>query len=222
MRESGTASRLLEITAEMLVNQGYSAVSIAELATRARCSTATIYEMFETKEQLFREALLYLQQREPGPVLCSNGPDDQAFIAILDYSVARIAFLSSARMRGMLLASLPWAERTREEMRILFRERDQAGRLSEAIVAAMRAGHLHAVPDVEATAYCLLAAMSFEPLMMNLYRFEPVDTIALLRTVLAPFLTVTGVALFEDWERQHGVNDIGTPPIRWTYLKAIW
>jgi len=221
IRERDTASRVLAITAELLISKGYSAASIAEIAERARCSTATIYDMFETKERLFREALLDLQQRESPPVLDADGPDDQALAAILDYAAARIGFLSSTRLRGMLLASLLWVEQSREGVRTLFRELDQAARLNEAVAAAMRAGQIRAHGDADATGYCLLAAMSFEPMMMNLHRFEQVDMLALIGTAFSPFLTRSGEAAARDWMEARGAAADTIARTRWTYLDAI-
>lgn len=220
-RDSSTVSRVLAVTAELLVARGYTAVSIAEVAATARCSTATIYEMFETKERLCREALLDLQQREPTPTLDAEGPDEAALPAMLDYAMARIGYLSSIRIRGMLLASMLWAEQSRERMRALFRERDQAARLTQAVAAATRAGHIRPSGDPAATGYCLLAAITYEPLMMNLHSFREVDALALLHTALAPFLTPAGEAVLHAWEQGRGVAAEPAGPTRWTYLDAV-
>jgi AcrR family transcriptional regulator len=220
-RDSSTVGRVLAVAAELLVARGYAAVSIAEIAATARCSTATIYEMFETKERLCREALHDLQRREPTPRLDAEGPDDEALPAVLDYAMARIGYLSSIRIRGMLLASMLWAEQSREGMRALFRERDQAARLIRAIAAATRAGHIRPAGDPAATGYCLLAAITYEPLMMNLHCFPQVDATALLRTALAPFLTPAGEAVLQAWERHRGAAADTAGPARWTYLDAV-
>lgn len=220
-RDSGTVDRILAVTAELLVSQGYYAASIAEIAARTRCSTATIYDMFETKEQLFREALLDLQKREPSPVLLAEGPDDAALPAMLDFGLARVAYVSTARIRGMLLASMLWAEQTREGLRVLFRERDQAARLNQAVAAAMRAGHIRAEADAEEIAYCLLAAITFEPLMMNLHHFRAVDAAALLRTAFTPFLTGAGQAVLHEWQEARPSGPMASAPRRWSYLDAV-
>jgi AcrR family transcriptional regulator len=48
--------RAIEAAAAMFSDRRYEDVSIAEIATRARCSSATIYEVFETKKGLYRAA----------------------------------------------------------------------------------------------------------------------------------------------------------------------
>lgn len=214
-----TASRIRWAAAEFFIERGFEAVSIAEIAAAAHCSTATIYEMFQTKEALYLDAVSHFQLRFEPPRMRTADRDGDALGLILEYCVQRIEFLEAARTRGVMLASLLRSRRPTALLTRLFRERDQVTELGRTVERAIRAGDVRDDADVDGVAYCIMTGVSFEPLIMNLHNFGPVPPIPLLRTVLSPFLTPGGARKMTAWIASRALAD--DPAQTWRYLEAI-
>jgi AcrR family transcriptional regulator len=58
-KKTESLNRAIQTAAELFSERPFEDVQIAEIAARAHCSSATIYEAFETKKGLFRAALLH-------------------------------------------------------------------------------------------------------------------------------------------------------------------
>lgn len=198
LKKTHSLARALSVAADMFTSVGYDSVSIAQIAAASHCSTATIYAAFETKERLFLNAMLWAQRALENPELAMPATDEEALENILNYCWRRIDFLSDTRSRNITLAVVSMSDKTSEGLDTLFKERDQLASLITLIESSMRAGHLVRASS-QTVGYCLMTAISFEPLMLNLYLQERADPHALIRTALEPFVTDAGAGIVQHW-----------------------
>lgn len=109
---------VIEATARLLVEQGYSAMTMAKVAQAAGVSVETVYKAFKNKPELVRQVLGAAVRGDDEPVPLIERPDMQAALhaasgaGILD---AFAAACTSILIRiGPLLASVLIAGRTGE------------------------------------------------------------------------------------------------------------
>lgn len=101
-RSARTRAALLAAFGEVLLDQGYEAMTVAQVADRANVGRSTLYEHFRTKDELLGAAL-----RGPFEVLARGidpQPDHQGLVALLDHfrsnaAVARILLTQPLRSR---------------------------------------------------------------------------------------------------------------------------
>lgn len=216
--------RTLSVAAEMLVERGTQNMSISEIARIARCSTSTIYDAFESKDELCYQAIAYSQRRRGSPVVGLSDGDHGAFELLLDYLERRIHFLAEERSRGMLLALLSQGDRASIISRDLEQTRLQLHRLVAVVEAAMRAGMLRTA-NPATVGYCLSAAVSFEPMMANVMRHERIAVDEVLRQALDPFVTEEGRPVLDEFtaaaaERQRrDATDTRVVESSWLYRR---
>ena len=190
-RKRRSLARAIGVAAEMFAVRGYQNVSITDIAVAAHCSTATIYEAAGTKQDFFLKALNWAHDAWRSPSVAPLSAGMSALEAIVDFGVRRVTYLCDPHSRNLTALTLVAADRAREGLKKLFRERDQAIGLEQLVRMAMNEGTLR-VTSTRSAVHCILSAMSFEPILMNLYFRRRVDILALLRTVLDPLLTVGG------------------------------
>jgi AcrR family transcriptional regulator len=83
--------QVLQIALEEIKLRGAAGMRVADVAARARCSTETIYEAFQNKDSLIREALLQEYRSTAGPriaLMTQAGPA----INVLHGALLGIAF----------------------------------------------------------------------------------------------------------------------------------
>ena len=94
--------RLLEIAADEFCRRRYEDVSVAEISKLAHCSTATIYDVYCSKDELFRCAMLSrLERNWPAVPSLDEGP---ALLGLLRYFENRLRLLASAPGRRLTAA----------------------------------------------------------------------------------------------------------------------
>jgi AcrR family transcriptional regulator len=214
------AVRILNIAAEMFILNGFDMTPIADIASAAHCSTATIYDLFANKIDLYRSSMKHIQSTYFPPQLKSAVLDEDIFPEILLYSYERIKFLGLDRSRSMTLAWLMRLEEDAPILRDLYRAWDQIAPLQDALRRAVKAGHIRNDIPIENAAYLIMASISFEPLIMNLMKFGAVECAPLIRTVFLPFVTDEGLKVAERWLNEYE-PDTSDPDGTWQYLDAI-
>ena len=197
-----SVDRALNIAIEMLIERGFDSVSIADIAKASRCSTATLYDVFGTKEGLLSEVIERGNASWSPPILAQPRSDEMAFEALLKYLVLRIEYLNSPRSGGLLRAAIARRERGLSAFAKLNRTRDQLHNMTVAVEAAIRDGQLRAI-DAQAMAYSILSASSFEALISTVTLGHQVDPFGLIRTVLLPMVTDAGMEYLDDWLVRH-------------------
>jgi AcrR family transcriptional regulator len=190
----------MEEAVERFTDRGLQNVSISEIATAAHCSITTIYDAFLTKEELFEQALNHGMANWPPPFAELPESDAQAFEALLNYCLARMAYFSHPKTRALMLTGFTESRRIQEPMQKLVQEHDPISALTELVEACMRAGYLHP-SDVEAVAHCVFSGVSFVPMVDSLRRVASREApMKLARKVLRPFVTALGAASLQSWE----------------------
>ena len=151
--------RVMGITCGMILDRHYSDISVAEIAAQARCSTATIYEVYDTKDNLYIDALaqLLLTWAPPAP------SDDQhgALPAILSYTRARIEYFAHPRTRAMFRALRERSERGAVVAQQLMETRASFGSLVLLVEQAFAENMLRS-SDPESVAYLIVAGAIYE------------------------------------------------------------
>lgn len=113
--------RLLDALETIFLGEGFSDVTVAELARRLRCSRRSLYELAPSKEALFLRVLdRYLSRlREQGRQATLGVAPERAFEPYLMPAVEAARKLSAAVMRDITAwppADEMWRAHTRERM----------------------------------------------------------------------------------------------------------
>lgn len=184
--------RTLEIASELLIQADGDDPSITEIARSAHCSTATIYEAYNSKEELFYQAVVLSEQNSGFPQIGEASSSHEALDVLLNYLCRRIAFLNSRRCRGAMLAYLKRGARARALGKELEAQRNELPVMVKIVEGAMDDGKIRR-GDPSNVAFCIAAAVSFEPLLSNVLRDEEIAVEDVIEQALEPFLTKGGL-----------------------------
>ena len=201
-KKAHSLERVMDAAADLATHRGVENVSIAEIASVAHCSTATIYECFVSKENLLFEAFEHGQAKWSVPLVAAT-EDSDVFDALVAYFHDRIAYLGSERLLGLLRLAVAQRGVDPGRMRAVVAGQDQLPKLVELVARAMRDGHLR-TGDAATTAYVMQASISYEPILCGLLFDGSVDPTRLLRTVFIPHVTEEGAASLEIILAQQG------------------
>lgn len=94
-----TLDRLIEVAGEEFSRRRFEDVSVGEIAQRAHCSTSTIYEVYGSKVDLFRSAMLHRLA-----LSWAGQPDTEskpALLGLLCYFDKRMRALASKESRDI-------------------------------------------------------------------------------------------------------------------------
>jgi AcrR family transcriptional regulator len=190
--------RLLEIAADEFCCSRYEDVSVAKISKLAHCSTATIYDIYSSKDELFRcSMLLRLEQSWPGIPPVDGSP---ALLGLLCFFENRLRQLSS--MRGRRLTAAVVAQRAiigEEFLAELQRQRAIVGEVMARFVenAVEEGSMVAAVPA--SVGYLLLAACSYESVLYGLtFGVDySIDYEQVIRSSFEPFLTPKGLSILD-------------------------
>jgi len=94
-----TLERVLTVAAQHFVDQRFEKVSIGAIAREAHCSTATIYEVYENKDNLFVRAMSRRVQLSLPSLSAAQG--HSGLRALLELVHSRIDSLSSSGNRAL-------------------------------------------------------------------------------------------------------------------------
>ena len=166
-------------------------VSINDIATTAQCSTATIYGAFSNKEQLVHAAVDRCNMIHVLP-LPPEANSETAFFDLVAFFVRRIEFLGSPHLRAYVQLRVDFASAF-EYLSSHASKKDPLPHTIPLVAMAIDQGYLIQADPVD-LAYGLLSAVSYEPIMLNIWRRERADPAAQLPTAMRPFLTATGKA----------------------------
>jgi AcrR family transcriptional regulator len=99
-KKAKSLQRVLEIAAQTFVQQPYENVSVGAIAEAAHCSTATIYDIYRSKQELFLAAISHALYECHTPHLEGVG-NDVSLRNLFLYTEARTRFLSSPEYRSV-------------------------------------------------------------------------------------------------------------------------
>jgi AcrR family transcriptional regulator len=190
-KKTESLNRAIRTAAELFSERPFDEVQIAEIAARAHCSSATIYEAFETKKGLFRAALLH-NSGDKWPVLTRTGTPTTLF-PLMNFLNERIAGLSKPSMHNFWRSVSSDTTHVEQVMKHSLLDTDRLGVMVEEVQVCMDEGLLRA-GDPSAVAYLLLAGTGFEPVVYGLLygRAAAATPSAILEAVLSPLVTDLG------------------------------
>ena len=153
-RDPAVEARILEVTLALLADQGYSRMSLDEVAARAGVSKPTLYRRWPNKADLATAALRTLQLREPAVDTGSTVGDLRRILQNFRRSLLR--------PNGMALIGTVLSEENHSpELLALFRQRIVAPRrrmLSAILERARQRGELRDRADIDAAVNLLVGA----------------------------------------------------------------
>ena len=183
--------RVLSTARHAFEQQPYDRVSIAQIALAARCSTATIYETYGSKRELY-EFVLLSKLRATAPLLPNTTVGNSALDTLLCYAHDRIAFFADTtrpftylRPEGLNAARLIHETMARS---------DPVPAVAALIGKCQDRGWIRE-GDAAAIAYVICSSLAFEPLIVRLMFGEDraFDAEPVIRTTFRCFLTPPGI-----------------------------
>ncbi|MFD9124609.1 TetR/AcrR family transcriptional regulator [Kitasatospora sp. NPDC059571] len=151
-RSAEKEAAILRAALELLASQGYTRLTLDQVATAAGVSKSTMFLRWKTKADLLTAALESARMADAPPL---TGDVRADLVAILDDFAATVE-----RVRGMSLIGTCLAEEAHTpELLALLRERTVLPRralLREVLLQAREAGRVRADADVEAAVSALL------------------------------------------------------------------
>lgn len=186
-------ARAVQVAAQMFSEKAFEKVQIAEIAARSRCSSATIYEAFETKKGLHRAAMLQYSRRAWPNLAQNSGPP--TLFHLMDFLSERISGLSTPTMHNFWRSVGVDMIDSRTIMWNPTQQTKHLGAIVDEVQRCMDAGLLRR-GDPQAFAYLILAGGGYEPVVYSLL-FGPDATggaAAILEAVLSPLVTELGQA----------------------------
>lgn len=191
--------RLLEIAADEFCQRPYEDVSVAEISKLAHCSTATIYDVFCGKDDLFRQAILARLERS-----WPEMPEADAGAALprlLDYFEIRLRQLASEDARKLCSTVISRRSIVGEQfMAALHMHRAAVDEVMTRYVGmAIAEGSM--VSDKPASVgYLLSASCAYESALYGLTFGAdfPIDVAGVVRKTFEPFVTTKGRAVLKE------------------------
>ena len=189
-KKAESLARAIRVARTLFRDKPYEDVSIAEIAARAKCSSATIYEAFESKSGLYEEVRL----KEIAPTWSLvPGAGRSGLAGLISYFLGRALYLGSPEAHNLIRSAPHNREAVRRSVEQSIQMRSQLGDVVAEIESCISSGLLKK-GDPQAIAYVLYAASGFEPIMYGqLFRddlaFNPA---AIVRTVFSVLVTEKG------------------------------
>lgn len=190
--------RLLELAADEFCRRRYEDVSVAEISKVAHCSTATIYDVFCGKDELFRRAMLSRLDRS-WPQMPDVG-SGAALPRLLDYFETRLRTLASEESRKVCSAVIAQRAIIGEVfLAELHRHRAAVDRIMTRFVELAVMEGTIATETPASVGYLLSASCAYESTLYGLtFGIEsPVNFGEVVRKTFSPFVTSRGRAALE-------------------------
>ena len=196
-KKTESLGRVVEAAIDAFSTCHYDDVLIAQIAAQARCSTATVYEAFGTKESLYEHVRgrLFDQRSRQGWLDRRPGPPSLEFV--LDYLSELFQTLTSPQLTMLMTP----ADATRATG---YMPMEHTGPDFDSIVReisrCMDAGLLRA-GDPHAFGFLVMAGVSYEPIWYNLTcRIRtPLDLRSILLSIFSPLTTEKGAEALQAY-----------------------
>ena len=172
-KKARSLDRVVEVAMQAFIDRRIDEVSINSIAEQAHCSTATIYEVFGSKEELYRVALARSIEATPSPRV-KRVPGEPVLYPLLAYSEQHLRFISSAacsRIDQLMIGNLAISED------IVSRTMDREVTLMRDIISGevdvCLQHRLFRNISRKSIVYCISACTSYAPLTAGLFYRKP-------------------------------------------------
>jgi AcrR family transcriptional regulator len=222
-KKTESLARAVQTAAQMFSEKPFEEVQIAEIAARARCSSATIYEAFQTKKSLFRAALLQNSGESWPDIAHDLGPP--SLLPLLEFLTDRISGLSTPSMRNFWRSVCADATHVHNVMQRSLQGTSHLGDIVDEVERCMEGGLLRQ-GDPLGFAYLILAGSGYEPAVYSLMfsRDATPGAVAILETVLSPLVTEAGqaeLAAYVAKSKAGSPGDEAAKPSLLGYLRGL-
>lgn len=192
-KKSLALERVIENACNAILNNKFHSVSVSEIAHASRCSTATIYEIYGSKDNLFTDALGKLLHDWAAPEPKTDSED--SFESLFDYMRERLFYFEHPTTRRLLAAIHDGESRGGHISRWLMDQRSSFRQLVSLIEDTIRSGDL-VMMDSDSIGYIMMASSSYESVMAGIIMGTEakVDHIEILRKSFTPLVTCQGAA----------------------------
>lgn len=193
-KKAKSLQRVLEIAAQTFVRQPYENVSVGAIAEAAHCSTATIYDIYRSKQELFLAAISHALYECRTPHLQDSGAEPSLRNLFL-YAEARTRFLSSEeyrKVRRALKSQDYLTEPLQREFAAQQHELVRADLLPE-VAACIDAALLRTLPP-DVIVRNIVAGIVYESTVHELIQGEqaPIDFAEIIHYIFLPLVTAQG------------------------------
>jgi AcrR family transcriptional regulator len=186
-------TRVLEVAARHFVDQRFEMVSVSAIAHEAHCSTATIYECYGNKDNLFVNAMS--RKVQECLLSLSTHVGDVGLRALLQFVRTRVQALCSPSGRAVCMAINRQPEITQRTLSNAMTEvrRDTESALKLLIESARSEGSLRPIA-VDIIRYNIVAISAYEGTLFGLiYGIgTAIEIPTLLRGMFAPLVSDDG------------------------------
>ena len=189
-------ARVVEAATEAFSRLPYDEVLIGDIAATARCSTATVYDAFGGKEQLYEHVRNRLFDKRPRQTPLERSKEEPNLSYLVDYLLEVFEALTDPTIALLITPAAPASPSG-------FKPWEHTGldfeTLTTEVSRCMNAGLLR-VGDPHAVAFLMYAGISYEPMLYNLMCRQPIelDAVAILRSVFHPLTTALGASALND------------------------
>lgn len=221
-KKTESLNRAVEAAAQLFSERPFNEVQIAEIAARARCSSATIYGAFETKKGLFRAALLKNSGKD-WPALARD-TQPASLSKLLAFLSDRIVGLSTPAMHNFWRSVSTDTVHVENVMQHSVFGSDRLDTIIDEVEQCMDEGLLRR-SDPTAATYLLLAGTGYEPVVYGLLfgRETGGEAAAIINAVLGPLVTELGQAeltAFVEASKSNAPQEEVPKPSLLEYLRA--
>jgi AcrR family transcriptional regulator len=185
-KKAESLRRVVEIAIQAFSRLDYDRVLIGDIAAEARCSTATVYDAFGTKEQLYEHVRARIFERRPRQAPLEPSTDEPTLSYLIDYLLEvfealtgpTITLLTTPASAGRPSGYRPW-EHTGLDFDTVVAE-----------VSSCMGGGLLRRGDPHAFAFLMFAGISYEPMLYTWMCKEPtvLDPVAILQSIFDPLV----------------------------------
>jgi AcrR family transcriptional regulator len=198
-KKSESLARVVEAAIRAFSTQKFSDVHIGQIGQEARCSTATIYDAFGSKDGLFNYVRGQLTRNLPRQAPWESDLNASPMLAILDYLMEVFTALTSPTLPILLTPQNPGEGSG-------YAPFEHSGLDFEAVMAdvaeCMDAGFLRPA-DPRACTFLMFAGISYEPMLyLAMARKKDgqwLDPAAILRSIFQPLASDAGARIVESY-----------------------
>jgi AcrR family transcriptional regulator len=96
---------ILQTATGLFLQKGFQKVSVEDIAKEAGMTKATVYYYFETKAELFKEAMVLLMKRIREHIILLMGTDKPLYDRLLDVTIAHLRATTTFDLEGFMRES---------------------------------------------------------------------------------------------------------------------
>lgn len=206
-KKARSLQRVLEIAAQTFVQQPYENVSVGAIAEAAHCSTATIYDIYRSKQELFLAAISHALYECRTPHFEGSG-NRESLRNLFLYAEARTRFLSSENYRSVRRALSSQAYLTAPLQREFASQQHEMVRadLLPEVIACCEAGLLRPIP-AEIVVRNIVAGVVYEASVHEVLQDDeaPIEFDGVIHYIFIPLVTERGEKQLRDYLQHTGV-----------------